>query len=155
VAPLFPNLENCIAFSQPIYSRDFQTFGRLYTGVYSRTLGTRMHLLQVVEPSLQRRSAVRYKLRLPVIFHWNDGTEHTEGGFTNDVSLDGALIFSAHCPPYGTAIRIELLIPSPDESGEDLRIECIGKVTRVAQQTGCFGVQGMFDDDHLTRNVSM
>jgi hypothetical protein len=114
-----------------------------------------MHLLQVVEPTLQRRAAVRYRLRLPVIFHWNDGIEHTQGGFTNDVSLDGALIFSMHCPPFGMEIRIEILIPSPDESGEDLRIECIGKVTRVAQQAGCFGVQGMFDDDHLTRRVSM
>lgn len=105
------------------------------------------------EPSLQRRSAVRYPLRLPVIFQWSDGTDHTEGGFTNDVALDGALIFSTRCPPVGSDIRIEILVPSPDHSGDELRIQCNGKVTRVAEQAGCFGVEGTFDDDHLTRHA--
>lgn len=114
-----------------------------------------MHLLQVIEPTLQCRAAVRYKLRLPVLFHWNDGTERTQGGFTNDVSLDGVLIFSTKSPPIGSDVQIEILFPPPDESAADLPIECIGKVTRVAQQAGCFGVQAKFDDDHLTRHVIM
>jgi hypothetical protein len=116
-----------------------------------------MSLGPVLERSLQRRTAVRYKLRLPVIFRWNDGIEHTSGGFTSDVALDGALILSTKCPPVGTNVRIEVLIPSPDQSGEELRIECAGIVTRVVEQAGCnaFGVQGMFDDDHLTRQVVM
>ena len=79
--------------------------------------------------------------------------EHTEGGFTFDVALDGALIFSSKCPPLGADIRIEVLIPSPDRSGEELRIECTGTVTRTAEQAGCFGVNGKFDDDHITRQV--
>jgi hypothetical protein len=112
-----------------------------------------MRLLQLIEPKQQRRSAVRYKLRLPVIFHWNDGAEHTQGGFTTDVSLDGALIYSTKCPPFGSEIRIEILIPTPDGSSEDLRIECNARVTRVAQRGGCFGVRGVFDDDHLVRHV--
>lgn len=99
---------------------------------------------------------MRYKLRLPVIFHWNDGTEQTDGGFTTDVALDGALILSTRCPPIGTDIRIEVLIPSPD-SGEELRIECFGKVIRVTEQSGSgyFGVHGSFNDDQLTRHVLM
>ena len=101
----------------------------------------------------ERRSEIRYKLRLPVIFHWNDGREQMEGGFTCDVALDGALIFSSRCPPIGSDVRIEVLIPSPDRSGVELRVQCIGKVTRVVEDVGCFGVQGMFDDDHLTRQV--
>ena len=101
----------------------------------------------------ERRAEVRYKLRLPVIFHWNDGGEQTEGGFTCDVALDGALIFSTRCPPIGSDIRIEVLIPSPDRSGVELRVQCIGKVTRIVPEAGCFGVQGTFDDDHLTRQV--
>jgi hypothetical protein len=116
-----------------------------------------MILGPVLERGLQRRAAVRYKLRLPVIFHWNDGAEHTAGGFTSDVALDGALILSSKCPAVGSNVRIEVLIPSPDRSGEELRIECMGRVTRVVTQHGCnaFGVQGMFDDDHLTRHVMM
>jgi hypothetical protein len=100
---------------------------------------------------------MRYRLRLPVIFHWNDGAEHTEGGFTSDVALDGALILSSRCPPVGADIRIEVLIPSPDRTAEEIRIECVGKVTRVANHLGSsfFGVRGMFNDDQLTRHVLM
>jgi hypothetical protein len=103
----------------------------------------------VIDRSLQRRAAVRYRLRLPVIFHWNDGTDHTEGGFTADVALDGAFILSSRCPPMGSSVRIEVLLPPPDQSGGELRIQCIGKVMRVVGDIG-FGVQGVFDDDHLT-----
>jgi len=108
-----------------------------------------------LERSVQRRAAVRYKLQLPVIFHWNDGREQTEGGFTSDVALDGALILSSKYPPIGCEVRIEILLPSPDRSGEELRIECTGKVTRVVDLPGtkAFGVHGIFDDDHLTRHV--
>jgi hypothetical protein len=108
-----------------------------------------------LEQSLHRRSAVRYPLRLPVIFYWNDGEKRIGGGFTSDVALDGALILCSTCPPVGVSVRIEVLIPSPDQSGEEMRIECIGIVTRVVEQTGCkaFGVHGIFDDEHLTRQA--
>lgn len=116
-----------------------------------------MQLVPLIERGLQRRAAVRYKLRLPVIFHWNNGRDHTEGGFTADVALDGAFILSTKCPPIGSDVRIEVLLPSPDESGGEMRIECEGKVTRVVSEPGCngFGVRGIFDDDHLTRQVHL
>jgi len=103
----------------------------------------------------QRRAAVRYKLRLPVIFHWYDGVEHTEGGFTSDVALDGAFIRSKKFPPAGSEVRIEVLIPPPYETGDEVRIHCVGKVTRVVNQGGFsgFGVVGDFDDEDLTQQV--
>lgn len=114
-------------------------------------------MVQALQPetNVQRRSAIRYKLRLPVIFHWIETTERTAGGFTVDVALDGALIRSSACPPVGTEVRIEVLLPAPDLSGEELRIECTGKVTRVVDVQGmkAFGVYGFFDDDHLTRHI--
>ena len=67
----------------------------------------------VVRFDRNRRSAVRYKLQLPVIFHWNEGGECTGGGFTSDVALDGALINSSTCPPVGTDVLIEVLLLSP------------------------------------------
>jgi hypothetical protein len=90
-----------------------------------------------------------------VIFHWNDGGDHTEGGFTSDVALDGAFIRSKRTPPTGSEVRIEVLIPSPYESGVEVRIHCIGKVTRVVGQDGFagFGVVGDFDDDDITQQV--
>lgn len=101
---------------------------------------------------LERRSAVRYKLQLPVIFHWDDGVKHTGGGFTCNVALDGALIRSATSPPIGSEIRVEVLIPSSESAVEELRIQCVGRVTRVtdASTFATFGVEGCFDDDHIT-----
>ena len=112
------------------------------------------HLL-VTERNDQRRSAVRYMLQLPVIFYWNDASEHTAAGFTYDVALDGALIRSSVCPPVGCDIRIEVLIPSPDQSHDQIRIQCSGKVTRSTSEDGrsSFGVRGFFDDDHITRQL--
>ena len=103
---------------------------------------------------LQRRASVRYKLCLPVIFHWYDGGEHTEGGFTSDVALDGAFIRSKRLPPAGSEVRMEVLIPSPYGAGDEVRIHCTGKVTRVVNENGFagFGVVGDFDDD-LTQQV--
>jgi PilZ domain len=116
-----------------------------------------MELVSGIEYAARRRTAVRYKLRLPVIFHWNDGSQHTEGGFTADVALEGAFILSSKCPPVGSDVRIEVLIPSPDLSDDELRIECLGKVMRVTGEAECrgFRVKGMFDDDHLTRLVHL
>lgn len=106
-------------------------------------------------PITQRRATVRYKLCLPVIFHWSDGGEQTGGGFTKNVALDGVFVVSSKCPPVGCDVRIVVLLPPPDGRGGELRIECVGKVTRVVSGTGGngFGVQGLFDDDHLTRLV--
>lgn len=114
-----------------------------------------MQPLRAIERRIQRRSAVRYKLQLPVIFHWNDGSEHTEGGFTWDVALDGALIRSANCPPVGSEVRVEILLPSPVSNLEQLRIQCVGRVTRIVAMGnfGGFGVEGDFDDDHLTDQI--
>ena len=117
-----------------------------------------MQPLSLVSPRArdnQRRSAIRYKLNLPVIFHWNDGGELTEGGFTYDVALNGALICSTRCPPVGADVRIEVLVPSPNDKNEQLRIQCVGKVTRAVNEGDrySFGVRGCFDDDHIVRQI--
>lgn len=106
----------------------------------------------------RRRAAVRYNLCLPVIFRWTDETgNHTEGGFTRDVALDGVFIASSKWPPIGSDVFIEVLFPSPHDGNGELRIECIGKVVRTENNFRCtgFGVQGQFDDDHLTQYVPM
>lgn len=98
---------------------------------------------------------MRYKLHLPVIFYWNDGVLRTDAGFTCDVAVNGALICSTkrpeECPGIGSDIEIQVLIPSPNQH-EELRIQCIGVVTRVVVSNGAtyFGVEGGFDDDHIT-----
>lgn len=107
------------------------------------------------EIPLQRRSAVRYKLRLPVIFRWNDGVEHTSGGFTSDLALDGALIVSSDCPPLGSDVHVEVLFPSPERENEEVRIGCSGKVIHLSKWSGvyAFGFHGVFQESQLNRHV--
>ena len=107
---------------------------------------------KVIQIDRERRSAARYKLQLPVIFHWNEDGERTTGGFTSDVALDGVLINSGEYPAVGSDVRIQLLIHSPLQDGKELRIHCAGKVTRVMEHGGrmSFGVRGNFNDDRLT-----
>jgi hypothetical protein len=137
------------------FSKGFQTFSGLKSTCKAIKVNTPMHVHLIAGRKAQRRSALRYELKLPVIFYWNDGTEHAAGGFTSDVALDGALIASSVCPPIGCDVRIEVLIPSPDSSGEQLRIQCSGKITRAETRNGSssFGVRGFFDDDHITRQI--
>lgn len=106
----------------------------------------------------RRRRAVRYNLPLPVIFRWSDETgEHTEGGFTRDVALDGVFIVSSACPPEGSDVRIEVLFPLSNGDSGQLGIRCSGKVTHVEGGARCtgFGVHAQFDDDDLTQYVPM
>ena len=90
-----------------------------------------------------------------MIFHWGTEEEFTQGGFTRDVARDGAFIMSSVCPPVGSAVRIEILIPSPSHHGEELRIECAGTVVRKVDELGLkgFGFSGVFDDKHLRGRV--
>jgi hypothetical protein len=107
------------------------------------------------KPQFERRSATRYKLQLPVIFHWEDGEPHTDGGFTYDVSLDGVLVQSKTCPSLGAAIWVEVLLPPSGTQRLGLRIQCSGTVTRVLNNSGAmaFGVEGDFDAAHLSSGV--
>ena len=116
-----------------------------------------MHVVQIADRRVNRRSAVRFQLHLPVVFYWDDGQQRTAAGFTSNVALDGALIQSAICPPVGCDVRIEVLIPSPDQSGEQFRIECSGKVTRAncSGTSNYFGVRGVFDDGQITRQIAV
>ena len=129
-----------------------QTMTYLCFSMQGSLMQVRHKSANVVRFDRNRRSAARYKLQLPVIFHWNEDGEHTGGGFTSDVALDGALINSSMCPPVGSDVRVEVLILSPVWGGVEMRIECVGKVTRVLEQGDVmsFGVRGDFDDDHLT-----
>ena len=135
------------------FSGSFQTSGGLH-GIYIRpslAVTMKAHSLRVVQPDVQRRSAVRYKLQLPVIFHWRDGEERTQGGFTCDVARDGALIRTGTCPPIGSEVRIEVLVPSPERGGQEVRVQCIGVVTRITVRDGIlfFRVEGGLDDDWI------
>jgi len=132
-----------------------QTIGLLPLPQMHRTLRPSMACGELLDRPFRQRAAVRYKLRLPVIFRWNDGVEHTSGGFTSDVAMDGALILSSECPPVGSEVRVEVLLPSPGPENGEFRIGCAGTVVHSSNRSGysAFGFHGVFHDEQLTRLV--
>jgi len=120
-------------------------------------LSLSLHMLMgpILERARPGNQMPRYKLRLPVVFYWNDGEHHAGGGFTSDIAIDRVFIHTSKCPPSGSDVRIEVLLPSLDGGDDEIRIECSGTVTQVIKQAGLtsFMFHGILSDDHLTRYV--
>lgn len=74
----------------------------------------------------EQRSAVRYPLEVPVIFQWTErGQARESSGWTRDVSVRGAFVQSADCPPYGTRVAIKMNFPAV-----------------LSRRTGCIKAEG-------------
>src|SRR5579871_241894 len=69
-----------------------------------------------MEPSVERRKAIRYRMRTPVIFRWS-GPDHERfqgEGVTRDMSVAGVFVLTDTCPPPDAAIQMEVLLPFLD-----------------------------------------
>jgi hypothetical protein len=77
----------------------------------------RRQTTQTTRQQGERRSVVRYRTEVPVIFHWSpNGDEYWHGeGLTRDISVAGAHIFSDVCPPLNALVNVEILLPQSPE----------------------------------------
>ena len=84
---------------------------------------------------VQSRKALRFPMRVPVIFRWIDEQGHTSqgAGFTRDISTAGLFVYSATPPPADAAVNLEVLLPL-HEGGQGTRLEGPGRVVRVEGQ---------------------
>ena len=106
---------------------------------YIRAIGDAMH----------QRESVRFNIRLPVIFRWNDEQRGRQqnGGFTHDISTGGLFVSSLIPPPSGVTVELEVMLPPLAESGHGVRLQSEGRVLgieRKGEQTG-FAATGDFD----------
>jgi hypothetical protein len=92
-----------------------------------------------VHRSIDRRAVRRFRFVVPVLFCWADGTEHYDVGRSGNVGLGGMFIFAPKCPPLGTQVELEFVIPAFDLVPRQVRFRCIGQVTRVET---CYEVAG-------------
>jgi PilZ domain len=98
---------------------------------------------------MQQRESVRFHIRLPVIFRWNDeqGGRQQNGGFTRDISRGGLFVYSLIPPPSGVSVELEVMLPPLEESGHGVRLRSEGRVLRI-ERTGeraGFAATGDFD----------
>jgi hypothetical protein len=90
---------------------------------------------------------VRYKLCLPLLFKWTDGSENPvqEAAFTRDISTGGVFISCVKCPPIGATLLLEIMLPPNSEMrSHALRLDATVQVIRIAselEERG-FGVAG-------------
>jgi hypothetical protein len=106
---------------------------------------------------MDRRTFRRFSLTLPVLFRWADSVEHYGVGRCGNAGLGGVFVLSAKCPPVGMQVEVELDFAAFDLVPHDVRLRCIGRVSRVetCYQLSGFAVAGQFVDETLPDSVSM
>ena len=99
--------------------------------------------------AVQQRESVRFNLRLPVIFRWNDeqGARQQNGGFTRDISRRGLFVYSLIPPSSGVTVELEVMLPPLAESGHGVRLQSEGRVLRIERkgEKAGFAATGDFD----------
>jgi hypothetical protein len=95
------------------------------------------------------RKFVRFHIRLPVIFRWDDGEDGRQqnAGFTRDISTAGLFVYSHIPPPSGVSVELEVMLPPLEKWGHGVRLQSEGRVLRIEREgehTG-FAATGDFD----------
>jgi hypothetical protein len=80
----------------------------------------------------ERRTALRYPLRLPVVFSWQDEAGRVQGcdGHSRDLGSRGIYVHAEVVPPLGVAVEMNVFLPRPEHSARPSEIHAIGRVVR-------------------------
>jgi hypothetical protein len=80
----------------------------------------------------ERRTALRYPLRLPVVFSWQDESGRVQGcdGHSRDLGSRGIYVHADVVPPLGVAVEMNVFLPRPEHSARPSEIHAIGRVVR-------------------------
>jgi hypothetical protein len=89
---------------------------------------------------VENRSTVRYQLRVPVLFSWeNAQTRPREaGGFTRDMSIAGAYIIcdvATDRPPIHSSVAVRLLLPPLEEGAHSIPLSAEARVVRLGSKS--------------------
>jgi hypothetical protein len=98
--------------------------------------------------TMERRRAVRYKLCLPLLFKWTDGSGNPiqEAAFTRDISTGGVFISCVKCPPIGATLSLDIMLPPNSEiRSHALRLDATVQVIRIASELEERGFAGAGD----------
>src|ERR1700731_887871 len=82
-----------------------------------------------LEHRLERRSAQRFEMNLPLAIHF-DG--RTVPGFTQDLSGRGIFFYAETSLVEGSSVELTFTMPSEITLGENMPVRCSGRVVRAA-----------------------
>ena len=80
-----------------------------------------------MSPVAERRTALRYPLRLPVVFSWQDdvGRVHGCDGYCRDLGSRGIYVTAQLVPPLGASVEMNVFLPRPGHSTRPSEIHAI------------------------------
>ena len=90
----------------------------------------------VIGEAVQRRTAIRYRMRVPVLFNWDDeeGTRRQNAGFTRDICTHGLFVYCSECPPIGIVLNLSVVLPPFGESDCEVHLNAEGTVIRTERK---------------------
>jgi hypothetical protein len=101
----------------------------------------------------ERRTALRYPLRLPVVFSWQDDSGRVHGcdGYCRDLGSRGIYVTAQLVPPLGASVEMNVFLPRPGHSTRPSEIHAIGRVVRSEQKSTASETAGFAAMNHTTR----
>jgi hypothetical protein len=85
----------------------------------------------------ERRRAERFTFGLPLMVHWKNGSEQrTAHTITEDVSSRGVYFFLPEAIQTGTAVEVEMTLPTQITLGAPVRVRCHGRIQRCEMKPG-------------------
>lgn len=101
----------------------------------------------------ERRTALRYPLRLPVVFSWQDEAGRMQGcdGYCRDLGSRGIYVQAESVPPLGVSVEMNVFLPRPEHSDRPSEIHAIGRVVRSEHAATASESCGFAAMNHTTR----
>lgn len=88
-------------------------------------------------PFKERRRAERFCFELPLTVRWTEGSEEREAHTaTQDMSSGGVYFFLPEGIPEGTAVEVEMTLPTQITLGAPTKVRCQGRIRRCEQKAG-------------------
>ncbi len=85
----------------------------------------------------ERRRTERFNFWMPLTVQWTSGSEQRKAHtVTRDVSSGGMYFFLPEAIPDGTAIEVEMTLPTQITLGPPVRVRCHGRIQRCDLKLG-------------------
>ncbi len=84
-----------------------------------------------------RRRSERFNFGVPLTVQWTNGSERRQAhAVTQDVSSGGVYFYLPEAIPDGTAVEIEMTLPTQITLGTPVRVRCQGRIQRCVLKSG-------------------
>ncbi len=102
-----------------------------------------------------RRTARRFKMRLPMTLSWQNGTGRGElAAETSEVSSKGIHFYTQSNVKVGTAVQFHMTLPHEITHAGPVRVRCMGRVVRAEPREDRVSVAVAIDRYEFMRSES-